>query len=344
MTVNPLPGVSVNSATISAGGSATLTATTGASSPSYQWNDPGSATTASITVSPASATTYTVTVTDGTTGCANSGSGTVTVSSPLLVITADTTNQTACAGAAVTWSVAATGTGLSYQWQRDGTNLVEGVDNFTGTMTATLTNSAVAAQDAQDTNVLGQGYACVITDSSMNTVTSTLASLTVNALPTVSVNSPTICAGDSAVLTATTDASSPSYLWNDPSSATTASITVSPASTTTYTVTVTDGTTGCANSGSGTVTVNALPTVGVNSPTICVGGSAVLTATTGASSPSYLWNDPSSATTASITVSPAATTTYTVTVTDGTTGCANSGSGTVTVNPLPAVSVNSATI
>jgi hypothetical protein len=44
-------------------------------------------------------------------------------------------------------------------------------------------------------------------------------------------------------------------LWNDPSSATTASITVSPASTTSYTVTVTDGTTGCANSGSGTVTV-----------------------------------------------------------------------------------------
>ena len=134
-----------------------------------------------------------MTVTDGTTGCANSSSGTVTVSSPLLVITTDTTNQTACAGAAVTWSVVATGTGLSYQWQRDGTNLVEGVDNFTGTVTATLTNSAVAAQDAQDTNVLGQGYACVITNSSMNTGTSTLASLTVNPLPGVSVNSPTIC-------------------------------------------------------------------------------------------------------------------------------------------------------
>ena len=106
-------------------------------------------------MSPASTTTYTVTVTDGTTGCANSGSGTVTVN-PVPVITTDTTNQAACAGSAVTWSVAATGTGLSYQWQRDGTNLVEGVDNFTGTTTATLTNSAVAAQDAQDTNVLGR--------------------------------------------------------------------------------------------------------------------------------------------------------------------------------------------
>ena len=280
-----------------------------------------------------------MTVTDGTTGCRQSGSGTVTVN-PAPTITTDTTNQVACAGSVVTWSVAATGTGLTYQWQRDGTNLVENVDNFTGTTTATLTNSAVAAADSEDAP---QGYACVVTIGTCS-VTSTLASLTVNALPTVGVNSPTICAGDSAVLTATTGASSPSYLWNDPSSATTASITVSPASTTTYTVTVTDGTTGCANSGSGTVTVNPLPTVSVNSPTICAGGSAVLTATTSASSPSYLWNDPSSATTASLTVSPAATTTYTVTVTDGTTGCANSGSGTVTVNPLPTVSVNSATV
>ncbi len=171
---------------------------------------------------------------------------------------------------------------------------------------------------------------------------STNALLTVNPLPTVSVNSPAICAGGSATLTATTSATSPSYLWS-PGGATNASITVSPASTTTYTVTVTDGTTGCTNSGSGTVTVNPLPTVSVNSATVCAGSPATLTATTGASSPSYLWS-PGGATTASITVSPASTTTYTVTVTDGSTDCTNSGSGTVTVNPLPTVTVNSATV
>jgi Bacterial Ig domain len=253
VTVNPLPTVSVNSATICAGASATLTATTSASSPSYSWS-PGGATTASITVSPASTTTYTVTVTDGTTSCANSGSGTVTVN-PQPTLTTDTTNQTACAGSRVMWSVAASGTGLTYQWQRDGTNLLEGVDNFTGTTTATLTNSAVASQDGVDA---AQGYACVISSSPCSDITSTLVSLAVNPLPTVSVNSATVCAGGSATLTATTSASSPSYLWS-PGGATTASITVSPASTTTYTVTVTDGTTSCANSGNGTVTVNALP-------------------------------------------------------------------------------------
>jgi hypothetical protein len=241
LTINPLPTVSVNSATVCAGSSATLTATTTASSPGYLWS-PGGAATASITVSPALTTAYTVTVTDGTTGCANNGSGTVTV----------------------------------------------------------------------------------------------------NPLPTVNVNSATVCAGSPATLTATTSASSPRYLWS-PGGGTTASITVSPASTTTYTVTVTDGTTGCANNGSGTVTVNPLPAVSVNSATVCAGSSATLTATTSAGSPRYLWN-PGGGTTASITVSPVSTTAYTVTVTDGTTGCANNGSGTVTVNPLPTITLGASPI
>ena len=79
-------------------------------------------------------------------------------------------------------------------------------------------------------------------------------------------------------------------------------------------------------------TLTAPPTVGVNSTNIYAGGTATLTATTSASSPAYSWS-PGGATTASITVSPSTNTTYTVTVTDGTTGCANSGSGTVTILP-----------
>lgn len=73
-------------------------------------------------------------------------------------------------------------------------------------------------------------------------------------LPTVTVNSQTICVGDSATLTATSSAATPAYLWS-PGGETTASITVSSASTTIYSVTVTDGTTTCTAGGSGTVTV-----------------------------------------------------------------------------------------
>jgi len=51
--------------------------------------------------------------------------------------------------------------------------------------------------------------------------------------------------------------------------------------------------------------------------------------------PTYSWS-PGGAMTAFITVTPSSTTVYTVTVTDGVTKCVNSGSGTVTVNPLPA--------
>jgi autotransporter-associated beta strand protein len=206
----------------------------------------------------------------------------------------------------------------------------------TGNGGSSYTTPALAVGDS------GTQYEVVVAGCG-GAVLSSVASVTVNPLPTVSVNSQTVCAGGSATLTATTSALSPSYLWNDPGNSTTASITVSPASTTTYTVTVTETTTLCANSGSGTVTVNPTPAVSVNSQTICAGGPATLTATTSALSPSYLWS-PGGATTASITVSPASTTTYTVTVTDGTTSCANNGSGTVTVNPQPTVSVNSVAI
>ncbi len=312
VTVNPLPTVSVNSQAICAGGSAILTATTSASTPSYLWSD--SETTASITVSPASTTVYTVTVTDGTTGCANSGSGTVTVN-PLPTVSVNSAVE--CAGSPATLTATTSASNPSYLWSDSET-------------TASITVSPAS------TTV----YTVTVTDGTTGCTNGGSGTVTVNPLPTVSVNSAVECAGGSATLTATTSASSPSYLWSD--SETTASITVSPASTTIYTVVVTDGTTGCTNSGLGTVTVNPLPSVSVNSATNCAVGSATLTASTSASSPSYLWSD--SETTASITVSPASTTIYTVVVTDGTTGCTNSGSGTVTVNPLPSVSVNSATI
>src|SRR5207248_698687 len=162
--------------------------------------------------------------------------------------------------------------------------------------------------------------------------------VTLNAAPTVAVNSQTICAGQSATLTATPSTGGGTYLWA-PGGQTTSSITVSPASTTTYTVTYNLG--GCSNTGSGTVTLNAAPTVTVNSQTICAGQSAILTATPSAGGGTYLWA-PGGQTTPSITVSPASTTTYTVTYSLG--GCSNTGSGTVTMNAITTIIVNTHTI
>src|SRR5260221_7863789 len=117
--------------------------------------------------------------------------------------------------------------------------------------------------------------------------------------PTVSVNSPEICAGaPAATMTATpsggTGAST--FLWS-PGGETTSTISTSTAGT--YSVTVTD-TKGCTGSGTGTLTVHPNPTVSVNSPEICASAPpATLTATpsggTGAST--FPWS-PNGATTA----------------------------------------------
>ncbi len=223
--------------------------------------------------------------------------------------------QSVCVGATATLTVNANGTApLSYQWSLGGSEI------------SGATDASLSIPNAQAANA---GNYTVVTTNLYGTVTSSMAALTVNPLPTVAVNSETICVGSSATLTATTSAANPAYLWS-PGGETTAAITVSPASTTTYSVTVTDGATTCSASASGTVSVNQLPTVAVNSETICVGGSAILTATTSAANPTYLWS-PGGETTAAITVSPAATASYLVTVTDGATLCSASASGTVSV-------------
>jgi|GEM_PF-6481896 len=138
--------------------------------------------------------------------------------------------------------------------------------------------------------------------------------------------------------------------WTPPSSPTAFTFdydpSTNPPGTYTFTAVLTDANglptpqPGC----SATIVVHPLPTVSVSaSPTaVCFGDPSTLTVTTNASSPTYLWDDPNASTTPSITVSPLTTTTYTVIVTDGTTGCDNSGSVTVTVNPLPVCSITPA--
>jgi hypothetical protein len=99
----------------------------------------------------------------------------------------------------------------------------------------------------------------------------------------------------------------------------------------------------CSGTASGTaaVTVKTLPTATVSGGgTICPGGSATITATlTGTAPWSVTWSDGivqpiNSGTTATRSVSPAATTVYTVTTVSDAASCprAGSGSATVTVN------------
>jgi len=143
--------------------------------------------------------------------------------------------------------------------------------------------------------------------------------------PTITANSGTICAGQSFTINPS-GAASFSY--------TGGSAVVTPTTTTSYTVTGFD-TPGCEGTAVSTVSVTALPTLTVNSGQICAGESFTIT--------------PSGAATFTISdgnnsvVSPTITTDYTVTGTSAE-GCENSTVNTVTVNPLPIITVNSGTI
>lgn len=143
--------------------------------------------------------------------------------------------------------------------------------------------------------------------------------------PTVTANSGTICAGQSFTI--------------NPSGATSFSYTggsavVTPTTTTSYTVTGFD-TPGCNGTAVSTVSVTALPTLTVNSGQICAGESFTITPTGAAT---FTISDGNNSV-----VSPTTTTNYTVTGTSAE-GCENSTVNTVTVNPLPIITVNSGTI
>ncbi len=140
----------------------------------------------------------------------------------------------------------------------------------------------------------------------------------------------TFCSGGSVTLDA--GAGYSSYAWSN--GATSQSINVS--ATGTFTVTVTNGTCpGTSTPVSVNVTATGTPTITANGPiTFCAGGNVQLTATVGTG---YLWSN--GATTQSITVNNNGSFMVTVTAAGGCSG--TSAATTVTVNPLPTVTLGS---
>ena len=312
VTVVNNPVITVNSPTICSGTTATLVASGGTA---YSWSagaTPLIPNADTANASPATTTTYTVT--GFALGCTSTAVAIVTVNNnPIVAVN----SPTICEGSIA--NLTASGA-TTYTWS------------------AGATPAVLGAATADASPIITSTY--TVTGDDLGCIGTATATVTVNAVPTVSVNSLTICNGDIANLIAS---GATTYSWSAGATETAPGANTadaSPSVTTTYTVTGT--TNGCSNTDLSTITVNAIPVVLVNSPTICAGATANLLAT-GAGS--YTWSagvTPTSFTGDAADASPATSSTYTVTGT--TSGCSGTSTATVTVNNNPTVTVNSPTI
>ncbi|MDI1354175.1 MAG: ice-binding family protein [bacterium] len=285
VTVNAIPVISVNSGTICAGSIFTIT--------------PGGASTYTITggsatVSPIVNSSYSVTGTSSA-GCVSllPAVSSVNINSvPIITVN----SGAVCLGTTFTMIPG----GASTYTFSSGSNTV--IPTVTTTYSVTGTNS------------LG----CIGTGSA-------ISSVTVNALPLLTVNSGSICANQVFTMI---PAGALTYSYSSGTN------TVSPSITSNYSITGTNSL-GCVSAipAVSTVTVIALPIIAVNNGTICSGKSFIMTPT-GAISYTY--------SSGSATVSPLVNTSYTVSGTNSA-GCVSSAGAVsnVTVFSLPIISVNS---
>jgi hypothetical protein len=246
--------------------------------------------------------TYTVTYT-ATDGASNSSTCSFNITvNPNPTVVANATATTVCENSSVTLS----GSGaVSYTWTGSVTDNVA----FNATVTDTYT---VTGTDANG---------CTNTDE---------ITVAVNPLPTVVANatSTTVCENSPVTLSGS---GAVSYTWTG---SVTDNVAFTPTVTDTYTVTGTDAN-GCTNTDMITVTVNPAPVVvgNASATSVCAGAQVVLT---GSGATSYTWTG---SVTDGVAFTPATTDTYTVTGTDAN-GCTNTDAVTVTVNPLPVVTLS----
>ena len=163
----------------------------------------------------------------------------------------------------------------------------------------------------------------------------------VNPSPILSVNSGSICSGQSFALTGTASVPGGVYSWNTGGNLQT--INVTPLTTETYTLNYSTNAGCTALAATGTVTVLPVPTITATSANICAGQSATLTASSNIPGGVFSWN-PGGLSGNSITVNPNSTTSYSVNYISSVGCAANNISSTLTVNPVAILSVNSTSI
>ena len=307
---------------------------------------------------------------------ATSNAVTLTVANGISILT-NPTSTVICAGSNTSFGTTASAAPNAYQWQvsttggASYTNVTNG-GVYTGATTATLSITAAT------TTLTGYLYQCVLT-TGCGTVTTTAATLTVNALTTITQNpvSITACAGSTASFATTATGSNLTYQWQVSTNGGGSYTNIGGALSATYSYTtaaadnnkmyrciVTGACAPSATSTAATLTVNT-PLVINNQPattTVCQGSNATFS-TTVTGTATYVWqvSTDGGATYTNITnggVYSGATTT-TLNITNATTtlngylyqciltggcGTVSTSAATLTVHTLPAITQSPASL
>jgi gliding motility-associated-like protein len=168
-----------------------------------------------------------------------------------------------------------------------------------------------------------------------NTATMTV---TVNPYPSITAVNDTICAGSTATITTQINLIGGTYTWVGNAN-TLANLSVTPANTNSYAVIY--NLAGCTDTAFAQVIVNPVPVVQVQNATICAGQTGILIASANLPNGQFLWANGS--TNDTISLNPLSTTSQSVTYTLA--GCTSIPvSATLTVNPVPSITMNNQTI
>ena len=140
----------------------------------------------------------------------NSDFSTLIVNEKVTITSQPVASQTFCTGNTATFSILATGTGLTYQWYNGATPLVDG-GSISGATSTTLSISSLVVSDASN------NYHCVVSGASPCTnVTSNNAALIVNTFAAITIQpapTQTICADLFASFFITATGGNLNYQW-----------------------------------------------------------------------------------------------------------------------------------
>ncbi|MCU0417225.1 MAG: immunoglobulin domain-containing protein [Cytophagaceae bacterium] len=373
LSISSLPSITTSPSSIAAclGANVNFTVVASGSGITYQWQKNGVAmsnggsisgvTTASLSITgvvAGDAANYTCVVSGTCTPSVTSSIAALTITAAP-TITTSPSNQTLCSGNNVSFSVTASGSGLSYQWQKGGVNISNG-GNVSGATTSTLTLTSITTADAAS-------YQCIVTGACAPTATSATATLTVNAVPTIVTppSSASICSGQNTSFTVVATGTGLTYQWQKDgvslsnnaiyTGVTTSTLSLTAASVSeagNYRCIVSGTCTPAATSAVAILTVGSTAAITgqPTSATLCAGQNASFTVTTSGSGITYQWQkngvnlsnggSVSGVTTAVLSIASIVSAdagNYRCIVSNACAGSLTSSVGVLTVNALPAI-------